>query len=110
MFGTDVGGQAHHHAEYQIGQEDDGVALSFPIGMLTIALTLHQRYGAEVARATLADTQLGMLSLVAFSAVLAATAAHLSPALSFGLALAASLGTSSALWAWQRRLRRPRPA
>ena len=87
-----------------------GVALSFPIGMLTIALTLHQRYGAEVARATLADTQLGMLSLVAFSAVLAATAAHLSPVLSFGLALAASLGTSSALWAWQRRLRSPRHA
>ena len=24
MFGTDVGGQAHHHAEYQIGQKDDG--------------------------------------------------------------------------------------
>lgn len=75
-----------------------GVALSFPIGMLTIALTLHQRYGVEVARATMADTQLGMLSLVAFSAVLASSVQSLAPAFAFGLSLAASLLVSTLLW------------
>ncbi|MCH4564718.1 hypothetical protein MKP05_16575 [Halomonas sp. EGI 63088] len=75
-----------------------GVALSFPIGMLTIALTLHQRYGAEVARATLADTQLGMLSLIAFSAVLASSVESLASVFVFGLSLAASLLVSILLW------------
>ncbi|WIX33943.1 hypothetical protein QO259_04555 [Salinicola sp. JS01] len=75
-----------------------GVALSFPIGMLTIALTLHQRHGPGVARATMADTQLGMLSLVAFSAVMAASAESLPPALAFVLALVASLLVSGLLW------------
>ena len=75
-----------------------GVALSFPIGMLTIALTLHQRHGAGVARATLAGTQLGMLSLVAFSTVMAACVESLPPALVFVLALVASLLVSALLW------------
>ncbi|MED5296554.1 hypothetical protein ACSEE7_03740 [Halomonas cupida] len=78
-----------------------GMVLSFPIGMLTIALTLHQRYGAAAARATLASTQLGMLSLVAFSAVLALSADTLPPATTFSLAVAAALATSGALWARQ---------
>jgi len=75
-----------------------GIALSFPIGMLTIALTLHQRHGPEVSRATLSDTQLGMLSLVAFSAVMAASVEYLNPTLVFGLALATSLLVSALLW------------
>jgi len=75
-----------------------GIALSFPIGMLTIALTLHQRHGPGMARATLADTQLGMLSLVAFSAVMAASVESLPPALVFVLALGASLLVSGLLW------------
>lgn len=75
-----------------------GIALSFPIGMLTIALTLHQRHGAEVARATLAGTQLGMLSLVAFSAVMAMSVESLPREYAFGLSLASSMGVSMLLW------------
>ena len=75
-----------------------GVALSFPIGMLTIALTLHQRYGVELARATLADTQKGMLSLVAFSSVLALSVESLDSAFVFCLSLVASVLVSTLLW------------
>lgn len=75
-----------------------GVALSFPIGMLTIALTLHQRYGVELARATLADTQKGMLSLVVFSAVLALSVESLDSVFVFVLSLVASILVSTLLW------------
>ncbi|AJY48958.1 MULTISPECIES: hypothetical protein [Halomonadaceae] len=79
-----------------------GIVLSFPIGMLTIALTLHQRYGVEVARVTLANTQLGMLSLVAFSAVLSATVEFLPSNFAFWLSLFLSLFVSTFLWLCSR--------
>ena len=79
-----------------------GIALSFPIGMLTIALTLHQRYGAEVARATLAATQLGMLSLVAFSAVMVMSVQLLPWGYAFAASLIASVGVSYMLWGFQQ--------
>lgn len=75
-----------------------GIVLSFPIGMLMIALTLHQRYGVEVARVTLANTQLGMLSLVAFSAVLSSSIELLDSNFSFWLSLFLSLLVSIFLW------------
>ncbi|OAZ93502.1 hypothetical protein [Halomonas sp. G11] len=75
-----------------------GIVLSFPIGMLTIALTLHQRYGVEVARVTLANTQLGMLSLVAFSATLGLSVEVVSGSLAFLFSLALSILVSFLLW------------
>lgn len=79
-----------------------GIVLSFPIGMLTIALTLHQRYGVEVARVTLANTQLGMLSLVAFSAVLSASIELLPSGFAFWISLFLSLLVSTSLWLFSR--------
>ncbi|SIN63954.1 hypothetical protein SAMN05878249_1539 [Vreelandella aquamarina] len=75
-----------------------GIVLSFPIGMLTIALTLHQRYGVEVARVTLANTQIGMLSLVAFSAVLSLAIEFFSSNFAFWLSFFLSLLVSFFLW------------
>ncbi|QNI04377.1 hypothetical protein HXW73_16315 [Halomonas sp. SH5A2] len=75
-----------------------GIVLSFPIGMLTIALTLHQRYGVEVARVTLANTQLGMLSLVAFSTVLGLSVKVVPGSLAFFFSLAMSIFVSVLLW------------
>lgn len=75
-----------------------GMVLSFPIGMLMIALTLHQRYGVEVARVTLANTQLGMLSLVAFSAVLSLSIELFDSYCAFWLSLFLSLLVSIFLW------------
>ncbi|MDQ7731695.1 hypothetical protein QT231_03230 [Halomonas sp. SpR1] len=79
-----------------------GIVLSFPIGMLTIALTLHQRYGVEVARVTLANTQLGMLSLVAFCAVLSVSIELLPSGFAFWLSLFLSLFVSTFLWGFSR--------
>ncbi|MBT2786476.1 MULTISPECIES: hypothetical protein [unclassified Halomonas] len=79
-----------------------GIVLSFPIGMLTIALTLHQRYGVEIARVTLANTQLGMLSLVAFSAVLSASVEFLPSSFAFWFSLFLSLLVSTFLWLLSR--------
>ena len=79
-----------------------GIVLSFPIGMLTIALTLHQRYGVEVARVTLANTQLGMLSLVAFCAVLSSSIELLPSSFAFWFALFLSLLVSTFLWLLSR--------
>ncbi len=79
-----------------------GIVLSFPIGMLTIALTLHQRYGVEVARVTLANTQLGMISLVAFSAMLSASVEFLPSNFAYWLSLLLSLFVSTFLWLFSR--------
>ncbi len=79
-----------------------GIVLSFPIGMLMIALTLHQRYGVEVARVTLANTQLGMLSLVAFSAVLSSSIELLPSHFAFWFSLFLSLLVSTFLWLFSR--------
>ena len=79
-----------------------GIALSFPIGMLTISLTLHQRYGVEVARITLANTQLGMLSLVAFSALLSLSIEVLPSNFAFWISLVLSLLVSTSLWLLSR--------
>ncbi|MFJ5536332.1 hypothetical protein [Vreelandella titanicae] len=76
----------------------DAIGLGEDIGMLMIALTLHQRYGVEVAHVRLANTQLGMLSLVAFSAVLSSSI-ELSPScFAFWLSLFLALLVSALLW------------
>jgi uncharacterized membrane protein (GlpM family) len=85
-----------------------GIVLSFPIGMLMIALTLHQRYGVDVARVTLANTQLGMLSLVAFSAVLSLSVEVFDSYFAFWISLFLSLLVSVFLWlcSWLKSGRR----
>lgn len=75
-----------------------GTLTGFPIGLLAIGLTLHQRFGAPVARATIAAAQGGMLSLVAFAATVAVTAPAWGGGIAFYCALAASLGVSALLF------------
>ena len=83
-----------------------GVLVGFPVGLFTIGLTLHQRYGAHVARATVTIAQKGMLSLVAFAVVVELTVDKLPPMVTFTAALIASLLVSALLFLisqWQFR-------
>ncbi|SHF53722.1 hypothetical protein SAMN02745148_02902 [Modicisalibacter ilicicola DSM 19980] len=84
-------------AATQAGPDVSGMLIGFPVGFLVIAFTLHQRFGAPVARATVTTAQSGMLSLVAFAATEAITARALGGIIAFYLALAASLGVSALL-------------
>ncbi|SFU88230.1 hypothetical protein [Halomonas korlensis] len=93
------------------GPELSGVILGFPVGILTIAWALHERYGAEVARMTVSMTQRGMLSLLAFCAVSYLGVGHLPGMLVFTLSLAASMTTSFLLFMfslWRARRLYPR--
>ncbi|WP_249976314.1 hypothetical protein [Vreelandella olivaria] len=84
-----------------------GILVGFPIGLLTIGWTLHQRYGVEVARATVSMAQQGMLSLVAFGVVTATLVGTVTPLATFLLALLASLAVSTSLFMFsQWRARR----
>lgn len=79
-----------------------GVLVGFPVGLFTIGWTLHQRYGAEVARCTVSVAQHGMLSLVAFAVVTALVVGPAPPMVTFLLALLASIGVSMALFMLSR--------
>lgn len=89
-----------------------GILLGFPAGILTIAWTLHERYGAEVARMTVSMTQRGMLSLIAFCSVSYLTVGLLPWGAVFLLSLAASVGVSMLLFMvsrWRARRLYPSP-
>ncbi|MDI5920813.1 hypothetical protein QLQ86_08440 [Halomonas sp. LR5S13] len=75
-----------------------GMLVGFPVGLFTIGWTLHQRYGAEVARATVGAAQQGMLSLVAFAVVTATLVSITPPMVTFLLSLAASISVSALLF------------
>lgn len=75
-----------------------GILVGFPVGLFTIGWTLHDRYGADVARATVAAAQQGMLSLVAFAAVTAMLVGHVPPMMTFVSALLASMAVSATLF------------
>ncbi|KPQ00019.1 MAG: hypothetical protein HLUCCO03_16870 [Marinobacter sp. HL-58] len=84
-----------------------GILVGFPVGLFTIGWTLHDRYGADVARATVAAAQQGMLSLVAFAVVTAVLVGHVPPMVTFVFALLASIAVSATLFmVSQWRLRR----
>lgn len=86
----------------QAGPTLSGTLTGFPVGFVVISLTLHQRFGAPVARATLASAQRGMLSLVTFATVIAVLAPSLGGTAAFVPALVASLLASAlmAAFAW----------
>jgi hypothetical protein len=75
-----------------------GVLVGFPVGLFTIGWTLHDRYGADVARATVAAAQQGMLSLVAFAVVTAVLVGQVPPMVTFVFALLASIAVSATLF------------
>lgn len=84
-----------------------GILVGFPVGLFTIGWTLYDRYGADVARATVAAAQQGMLSLVAFAVVTAVLVGHVLPMVTFALALLASIAVSALLLMFsQWRVRR----
>lgn len=74
-----------------------GMLVGFPIGLSTIGWSLHDRYGADVARATVSAAQMGMLSLVAFTVVIAVLVGLTPPSITFLLALLASISVSASL-------------
>lgn len=83
-----------------------GMLVGFPVGLFTIGWTLHERYGPDVARATVSMAQKGMLSLVAFGVVTATLVGHLPPMGVFLLSLLASMAVSATLFLvsqWQFR-------
>lgn len=75
-----------------------GMLVGFPVGLFTIGWALYDRYGARVARATVAAAQQGMLSLVAFAVVTALLVGHVPPMMTFLLSLLASIGVSATLF------------
>ncbi|NMT64455.1 hypothetical protein [Marinobacter orientalis] len=84
-----------------------GILVGFPVGLFTIGWALHDRYGADVARATVGAAQQGMLSLVAFAVVTAMLVGHVPAMMTFVFALLASLTVSATLFmASQWRVRR----
>lgn len=80
------------------GPAVSGTLVGFPVGFTVISLTLHQRFGAPVARATLAAAQSGMASLVAFAAAEAIAAPLLGGMGAFWVALGSSLLFSTVLF------------
>lgn len=80
------------------GPDLSGLLIGFPVGLLTIGWTLYDRYGADVARATIAAAQKGMLSLVAFAATTALAVGQLPPMAVFFCALGTSLTVSASLF------------
>jgi uncharacterized membrane protein (GlpM family) len=83
----------------QAGPSLSGTIAGFPVGFMIMGLTLHQRFGAPVARATLTSAQAGMFSLVAFVSTQALTVHAVGADVAFWLSLASSLGTCALLLA-----------
>lgn len=83
-----------------------GTLSGFPIVFLVTGLTLHQRYGAAVARATLASAQRGLLSLIAFDVIIAVLAPSLGGLGALVPAVVGSMVVSALLVAvaWYRSL------
>ncbi|RBP32621.1 hypothetical protein DET50_103182 [Marinobacter pelagius] len=75
-----------------------GMLVGFPVGLFTIGWTLYERYGAEVARATVSMAQKGMLSLVAFALALALTVGTVPPMATFAISLLASIMVSMGIF------------
>lgn len=78
----------------QSGPFLSGILVGFPVGLFTIGWTLYERYGPDVARATVSMAQKGMLSLVAFAVALALTVETLPPMATFATSLLASIAVS----------------
>lgn len=87
-----------------LGPRAAGLLLAFPVGMVTIALSLHQRLGAGATIATLHATTLGMGSLAGFCLIVALAAPVLPAWAALGLALAGAAAVSGGL-AWRARAR-----
>jgi hypothetical protein len=74
-----------------LGPDGSGLLLGFPVGYSIIATTVHDRYGAAMAAATLHSGLLGTVSLAGFCAALAFTVTVLPAPWPFLLGLAVSL-------------------
>jgi len=94
----------------QFGPTVSGAMAGFPVGFVVISLTLYQRFGADVARATLVAAQRGMLSLVAFAAAIGVltpiwgAVASFWPALSISLLVSAMMVGASWLKTYRVKL------
>lgn len=73
------------------GAAISGIIVGFPIGLTTIVITLHYRYGPDVPRATMATAQTGIISIFAFLLTLIYLAPFFSLLSAFILAIATAL-------------------
>lgn len=80
-----------------LGTVRAGFLIAYPIGLTVIAVTVHQRSGADVVVATLRSVMLGISSLAAFAFTLSVTLTPLGPLSSFTAALAAGVAMTTLL-------------
>ncbi len=84
-------------AASQLGAVASGLLLAFPIGYTVLSITIHERFGAETAVATLHSAIFGTISLAGFCAALAAAVPTIPAFWAFLIALAVSLVITVAL-------------
>lgn len=87
-----------------LGPRAAGLLLAFPVGMVTIALSLHQRLGAGATIATLHAAALGMVSLAGFCLITALAVPRMPVWAGLSLALLGAAAVSGTL-AWRARAR-----
>ena len=92
-----------------LGAEWSGFIVTYPIGFTMISITLHQRFGASTAIATMYAATRGLASLAAFSFTLSTTIIALGPELAFTGALGAGIAVTSFL-TWRSTVSVGRPA
>ncbi len=80
-----------------LGPRLAGLMLAYPVGMTVIAVTIHQRQGAETAIGTLHAAALGTISIAAFGLAVAVLAMPLGALMALGPALIAALVVTGAL-------------
>jgi len=80
-----------------LGPNGSGVLLGFPIGLVVVAVTIHQTYGSANVIATLRSALIGTSSVAGFCAVLALLLPHLAPDIALVAALLASVFITLAL-------------
>lgn len=86
-----------------LGPDGSGLLLGFPVGYSIIATTVHDRYGAAMAAATLHSGLLGTVSLAGFCAALAFTVPILLAPWPFLLGLAVSVAFTTTLVLMSRK-------
>ncbi len=84
-------------ASEALGPRLAGLLLAYPVGMTVIAVTIHQRQGAETAIGTLHAAALGTISIAAFGLAVALLAVPLGALTALGPALIAALAVTGAL-------------
>lgn len=90
-------------ASGRLGPAVAGLLMAFPIGYTMVALTIHQKLGADSATAMVHSAMSGTASLAGFCIVLSLTVLHWPVGGALGAALAASVSVTLGLLLRRRR-------